>query len=144
MAIQVQVVIDCADPARLAAFWAKALDYRIQDPPDGFDSWPAFLTSIGVPESEWNSASAVVDPDGVGPRFFFQRVPEPKQVKNRLHVDLRVAGGRLVPVEDRKAPLAAEVERLTALGASLVEPVESRGEYWIVMRDPEGNEFCIH
>jgi len=120
MAIEVQVVIDCADPARLAAFWAKALHYQ----PDG--------------------ATAVVDPEGAGPRFLFERVPEPKQVKNRMHVDLKLAGGQRVPIEERKAPLQAEVERLTALGASLVEPVEQAGEYWIVMLDPEGNEFCIH
>jgi hypothetical protein len=76
MATKVQVVIDCADPARLAEFWGEALGYIIQPPPPGFDSWPAFLLSVGVPESEWTSASAVVDPDGVGPRFYFQRVPE--------------------------------------------------------------------
>jgi len=132
MAIEVQVVIDCADPARLAAFWAKALDYRLEEPP------------AGVPGSDSNPASTLVDPAGTGPRFSFQRVPEPKQVKNRLHVDLNVAGGRRLPAEEREAPLQAEVERLTALGACLVEPVEVRGEYWIVMRDPEGNEFCIH
>jgi len=124
MAIEVQVVIDCEDTARLAAFWAKALGYRIQE--------------------ENSAAAAVVDPKGAGPRFYFQRVPEPKQVKNRLHVDLTVAGGQRVRIEERKAPLQAEVERLTALGASLVEPVEEDGQYWIVMHDPEGNEFCIH
>lgn len=129
MAIEVQVVIDCADPARLAAFWAKALGYRVEEPAEGFPR---------------NYSSAVVDPAGAGPRFSFQRVPEPKQVKNRLHVDLNLAGGQRVPVERRRAPLQAEVERLTALGASLVEPVEEDAQYWIVMRDPEGNEFCIH
>ena len=143
MATRVQVVIDCADPARLAGFWAEALGYRLQDPPAGFDSWPAFLTSVGMPESEWNSANAVVDPAGVGPRIFLQRVPEPKTVKNRLHLDLNVGGGQAVPIDQRKDSLAEEVERLGKLGASLVERREQRGEYWIVMRDPEGNEFCI-
>ena len=143
MVTKVQVVIDCADPAQLAGFWAEALGYKVQDPPDGFDSWPAFLTSVGVPESEWNSASAVVDPDGAGPRIFLQRVPEPKAGKNRLHLDLNVGGGQAVPIEQRKGRLADEVERLSKLGASLVEKREQRGEFWIVMRDPEGNEFCI-
>jgi hypothetical protein len=143
VATKVQVVIDCADPAQLAGFWAETLGYQVQDPPEGFDSWPAFLTSVGVPESEWNSASAVVDPDGAGPRIFLQRVPEPKAVKNRLHLDLNVSGGRAVPIDQRKDKLADEVERLSKLGAGVVERREKLGEFWIVMRDPEGNEFCI-
>src|SRR6185437_16561409 len=98
-----QVVIDCADPAKLSAFWADALGYKLQDPPRGFASWQAFLEANHVPESEWNSASAIVDPDGSGPRFFFQRVPEPKTVKNRMHVDLNVSGGMQAPIEERRA-----------------------------------------
>lgn len=142
MALPIQVVIDCADPAKLADFWANALGYKIQDPPGGFDSWPAFLTSIGVPESEWNSASAVIDPDGKGPRIYFQRVPEPKTVKNRLHLDLN-AGGRDVPEEESRARVGAAVERFLSLGATKIREMELRGEYWIVMADPEGNEFCV-
>jgi hypothetical protein len=69
MATGVQVVFDCADPDRLARFWAEALHYKIQDPPPGFDSWEAFLKAQDIPETDWNSASAVVDPDGVGPRI---------------------------------------------------------------------------
>jgi catechol 2,3-dioxygenase-like lactoylglutathione lyase family enzyme len=143
VATRMQVVIDCADPARLAEFWAQALGYKLQDPPGGFDSWPAFLTSVGVPESEWNSASAVVDPNGAGPRIYLQQVPEPKAGKNRLHLDLNVGGGHDVPIEARKDKLAESVERLSNLGASLVETREQRGEFWIVMQDPEGNEFCL-
>jgi hypothetical protein len=143
MTTKLQVVIDCADPARLAAFWAEAIGYKIQDPPPGFATWPEFLTSIGVPESEWNSASAVVDPEGSGPRIFLQRVPEPKTTKNRLHLDLNLGGGQTVPIDTRRATLAGEAERLTKLGAGLVQERELRGEYWIVMQDPEGNEFCI-
>ena len=71
MAVGVQVVIDCADPARLGEFWAVALGYERQAPPPGFASWPDFLTAQGVPESEWNSRNAVIDPDGRGPRLFF-------------------------------------------------------------------------
>src|ERR671916_2799029 len=103
MAHGIQVVIDCADPARLASFWADALGYKVQDPPEGFTSWEAFLTSIGVPPEEWNSASAVVDPGGAGPRIYFQRVPEPKIVKNRVHVDVNVGGGHGTPMEERRA-----------------------------------------
>jgi hypothetical protein len=144
VATNVQVVIDCADPARLAGFWSEALGYKLQDPPSGFESWPAFLTSVGMPESEWNSASAVVDPDGAGPRIYLQRVPEPKAGKNRLHLDLNVGGGHDVPIEARKNKLAESVERLSKLGASVVQELEEKyGGIWIVMQDPEGNEFCL-
>ena len=143
MAIGVQVVIDCADPARLAEFWAAALGYRLQEPPAGFASWPDFLTARGVPESEWNSANAVVDPEQRGPRLFFQRVPEPKTVKNRVHLDLNVGGGPETPLERRRERVDAEVQRLQQIGASRLRVGEQRGEYWVVMQDPEGNEFCV-
>jgi len=142
MATKLQVVIDCADPARLAAFWAAAIHYQIQDPPPGHDSWEAFLVSQGVPEEEWNSASGVVDPDGVGPRLFFQRVPEPKTVKNRLHLDLN-QGGPETPRDERRRRVDAEAERLKGLGASELYRMERHGEYWVTMADPEGNEFCV-
>ncbi len=142
MATPVQIVIDCADPARLAGFWSIALGYVVQPPPDGFVSWEAFLAEMGIPESEWNSAAAVVDPEGGGPRVFFQRVPEPKSVKNRVHLDLNVGGGYGTPVDERRARVDAEVARLEGVGATVVGPMEQRGEYWVVLRDPEGNEFC--
>lgn len=144
MATSVQVVIDCADPDRLARFWATALGYALQEPPAGFASWEAWLTAQGIPESEWNSASAVVDPDGHGPRLYFQRVPEPKIVKNRLHMDLNAGGGRGTPLEERRTRIHAEVERLVGAGATQVEVKEERGEFWIIMQDPECNEFCLH
>jgi Glyoxalase-like domain len=143
MAHSFQVTIDCADPHRLATFWAAVLGYKIQDPPAGFATWPEFLAAQGVPESEWNSASAIVDPEGKGARVFFQRVPEPKSPKNRVHLDVNVGGGISTPVEERRQCVDAEVKRIVALGASVVGPVEKHGEYWIVMQDPEGNEFCI-
>src|SRR5262245_36715278 len=123
MAVPIQVVIDCADPARLAGFWASALDYVVQPPPEGFDSWGAFLTSIGVPEDRWNDRSAVVDPKGEGPRIFFQKVPEPKTVKNRVHVDLS-AGGRGASPEERDARVNAKVDELVSLGATVQRRVE--------------------
>jgi hypothetical protein len=143
MATQVQVTFDCADPAALSNFWAAALGYQLQDPPEGFATWEAFLADLGVPEEDWNSASAVVDPDGVGPRLYFQRVPEPKVAKNRVHLDLNVGGPRGTPLDERKAAVDREAKRMTGLGAETVRAVEERGEYWVVMRDPEGNEFCL-
>lgn len=140
---KLQVTIDCSDPAALAGFWAAALGYVLQPPPEGFDSWPAALESWGVPESEWNSASAVVDPAGAGPRLFFQRVPEPKSGKNRLHLDVGVSEGPETPVERKRAQVLPEVERLQGLGAVPVGPVEEMGSFWMVLRDPEGNEFCV-
>jgi catechol 2,3-dioxygenase-like lactoylglutathione lyase family enzyme len=143
MATSVQVTFDCADPAALSNFWADALGYRLQEPPEGFASWEAFLTDLGVPEEDWNSASAVVDPGGVGPRLYFQRVPEPKAAKNRVHLDLNVGGPPGSRLDERKAAVDREAKRMIELGAETVGAVEERGEYWIVMRDPEGNEFCL-
>jgi catechol 2,3-dioxygenase-like lactoylglutathione lyase family enzyme len=142
MSLSFQVTFDCADPDRMARFWAAALGYKIPDPPPGFATWDAFLESIGVPEDQRDRASAVEDPDGTGPRLFFQRVPEPKTVKNRVHLDLRLGGGPRTPLAERKALIDAAVERLVALGATVVGPVEEYGQYCVVLRDPEGNEFC--
>jgi hypothetical protein len=101
MATQVQIVFDCADPKRLAGFWATALHY-------------------------------------------FQRVPEEKTVKNRVHLDLNVGGGREAGLGENRRRVDAEVVRLEAEGATVIKPGgEERGEYWVVMQDPEGNEFCV-
>jgi Glyoxalase-like domain len=143
LATSVQVVFDCADPARLATFWAAALHYKLQDPPAGFETWEAWLTSQGIPQSEWNAASAVVDPDGAGPRIFFQRVPEGKVVKNRVHLDLNVGGPRSAPHDERRRRIDAEVDRLVQLGARKSRAIEERGEYFVNMFDPEGNEFDV-
>jgi hypothetical protein len=143
VATSFQVVIDCADPDALARFWAAALHYELQAPPPGFDTWEDFLRAHDVPESEWNSKSAVVDPEGVGPRLFFQRVPESKVAKNRLHLDLNVGGGPGTELGERRARVDAEVERLVGLHASRVQAFEEMGEYWVLLHDPEGNEFDV-
>ena len=145
MATDVQVVIDCADPNRLSKFWAFALGYKEQDPPQGHESWEDWLRAMNVPEEKWNDAGAVVDPDGKGPRMYFQRVPEQKTVKNRVHLDLNVGGGRETPMDERRKRIDAEAERLQAAGATVSRPgeVSEFGEYWVVMQDPEGNEFCL-
>jgi catechol 2,3-dioxygenase-like lactoylglutathione lyase family enzyme len=144
MARDVQFTFDCADPARLAEFWAQVLGYQVQAPPEGFDTWPQALEAFGVPPEHHNDASAVVDPEGAGPRVFFQRVPEGKQVKNRVHLDVRAAPG--LAGDDRMAALEAEAERVVALGASRLarfEPAPPMGAGHLVMADPEGNEFCL-
>jgi len=143
MATRVQVVIDCADPGRLAPFWAEALHYQLQDPPAGFSSWQEWLQAQGIPESQWNSASAVVDPEGNGPRIYFQRVPEAKAVKNRVHLDLNVGGPRTDSPDVRRKRIDDEVHRLVGLGARKLRAVEERGEYFVNMVDPEGNEFDV-
>lgn len=100
MATGVQVVFDCADPDRLARFWAQALGYKLQDPPQGYGTWESWLRDQGIPQERWNDANAVVDPDGRGPRIFFQRVPEAKTTKNRVHLDLNVTGGPTAPLRN--------------------------------------------
>lgn len=142
MATTIQIVFDCADPARLADFWAEALGYTTQPPPPDFDSWEEWAVDMGIPEERWNDAAAVIDPDNEGPRLFFQKVPEGKAAKNRLHLDIGIGAG--VEPGQRREAVDAESGRLTEHGASVVRHHEQRNEYWIVMQDPEGNEFCVH
>ena len=88
MTTRIQVTFDCADPARLAGFWAEALGYRLEEPPDGFATWQQYWVSRGLPPEEIEDGyDAIVDPEGVRPRIWFQPVPEGKVVKNRLHLD---------------------------------------------------------
>ncbi|GAA5122940.1 VOC family protein [Haloechinothrix salitolerans] len=144
MASEVQITLDCDDPAGLSAFWAEVLGYRLLDPPEGFESWEEALVALNVPPENRNDLSALVDPDGSGPRLLFQRVPEPKQVKNRVHIDVRAAPG--LEGDARMSALEAEAERLVSHGATRLkryEPAPPLGAGWIVMADPEGNEFCL-
>ena len=78
MATGIQVVFDCADPLKQAGFWAEALHYRFPEPPAGFGSWHEWAAAQGVPEEHRNDFAAIEDPDGKGPRVFFQKVPEPQ------------------------------------------------------------------
>ena len=142
MVVSLQIVIDCADPAQLAEFWANALHYQIQNPPAGYQSWEQFLQAQGIPQADWNKASAIVDPQGNRPRIFFQRVPEPKTVKNRVHIDLNQSLPG-TPLEERRQHVDTEVERLKSLGANELYSKEEYHEYWVTMADPEGNEFCV-
>ncbi|GIF23730.1 hypothetical protein BJ973_004341 [Actinoplanes tereljensis] len=117
---QFQVTFDCAEPERVARFWAAVLGYAVQE-----------------------GGSACFDPSGVGPRLYFQRVPEGKVVKNRVHLDVRVGTG-LVGAE-RLAALEAECARLLPLGAVRVRLLvaDEENESCLVMQDVEGNEFCL-
>jgi hypothetical protein len=140
------VTFDCADPDRLAHFWANALGYQIQPPPAGFDTWRAYWRTVGVPEDELgDAADSIVDPAGGGPRIWFQQVPEGKVVKNRLHFDVLVGGGRGFPIETRKERVDAEADRLAAAGATKLRVMYQEGidHYAVAMQDPEGNEFDI-
>jgi hypothetical protein len=150
MSRTVQVTVDAHDPGALAAFWAEALGYVMPGPPgvespaDPRAAWDEFLARIGVPPEQRNSRSAVEDPDGVGPRVFFQQVPEGKCVKNRVHLDVRAAPG--LQGAARMAALEAECARLVGLGAKRLErfePAPPMDGGHIVMADPEGNEFCL-
>jgi len=143
MAVSFQVTFDCANPDAQATFWATALDYIVQPPPEGYADWPSFLAAHGITVAA-DAATAVVDPEGKGPRVYFQRVPEPKTAKNRMHLDLNVSDKRRVGPEEGRRRVDATVERLVGLGAIRVRVGDEHGEYWTVMQDPEGNEFCVH
>lgn len=152
MSRHVQVTFDARDPRALSSFWGEVLGYVHPGPPgvdlpDGADplaAWDDFLEKIGVAEGERNTRSAIEDPDGDGPRIFFQQVPEEKVVKNRVHLDVRAAPG--LSGDERMAALEAECARLVALGATQLrreEPAPPMSAGFIVMADPEGNEFCL-
>jgi Glyoxalase-like domain len=134
------ITFDCADPQKLSFFWADVFGY-----PHGVwtDAEKADLLAQGMTEEELALKGVAEDPEGLGPRLFFQKVPEGKTAKNRMHIDLRTkVGGRATDEEFR-----AERDRIIALGATLV--VEFNGmwgpfpEQHLVMQDPEGNEFCL-
>lgn len=125
MASLADIVFDCANPASLARFWAAVLD--------GYDIAPydeaelARLASLGITDVA-DDPTVLVESSSGGPRLWFQRVPEPKTTKNRVHLDVRA--------DDRRA----EVARLRSLGATVLD---DRVDGLTVMSDPEGNEFCI-
>jgi len=136
---QFQVTFDCTEPERVARFWCEVLGYVVPPHPEEFASWDDFQHSL--PPEEQGSWFACVDPSGVGPRLFFQRVPEGKVAKNRVHLDVRVGTG--LEGEQRLAALEAECARLVPLGATRVRLLYDGIDSCIVMQDIEGNEFCL-
>ncbi|WP_329404390.1 VOC family protein [Streptomyces melanogenes] len=134
-----QVTFDCAEPERLARFWCEVLGYVVPPPPEGFATWEDF--TCAQPPEQRDSWFACIDPSGVGPRLYFQRVPEGKAAKNRVHLDVRVGTGLVG--EERRAALEAECARLVPLGTVYVQTLYDGGDACIPMLDIEGNEFCI-
>lgn len=148
MTLDWKIVIDCADPHAQAAFWAAALGYQVEDnrvlierllsagaiPRDAIvtvDDRPAFraLQAVRHPGDPVQEGTGI----GLGRRLLFQQVPEPKTVKNRLHLDLHAGPGRR----------DGEVARLRELGATVLQEIREPGTEHVVMADPEGNEFCV-
>lgn len=119
------VVFDARHPASVARFWEQALDGYAVAPYD--DAELGRLRTLGINDPEDDPSVLVEAEPGVTPRLFFQLVPEPKQVKNRVHLDLACRD------------IDAEVRRLTGLGARVL----ARHEKWVTMADPEGNEFDL-
>lgn len=109
-----ELCIDCANPQKLGRFWSQVLDYEMEGPDEDGD--------VVIRGSE-----------GSGPTILFVTVPEPKTVKNRLHIDVNAV--------DRDQ--AEEVERLLGLGATYADVGQGDDVSWVVMADPEGNEFCV-
>jgi len=147
MPVSYQLVIDCADADKLAHFWAAALQYVVQPPPEGFETWDDWYRSIGVPEDELGvGEDRIEDPNGEGPAIWFQVVPEAKSIKNRWHIDVRASDGRKTPLADRRDKVEAEATRLEGLGATRVRTISEEGmdHYAVAMLDPEGNEFDIN
>ncbi|MGW2177227.1 VOC family protein [Streptomyces sp. NPDC001732] len=148
MTLHWKVVIDSTDPHAQAAFWGEALGYLVEDHSVlierllGFGAVPEDVTLMAHDRRAWRDLAGVRHPDdpydgdsgaGLGRRLLFQRVPEAKTTKNRLHLDVHAAPGRR----------EAEVERLVALGATALREVAEQGGTWTLLTDPEGNEFCV-
>jgi len=145
--VRFQFVIDCADPDRLARFWAAALGYELAPVPDGFATWNDFYRQLGVPEEELvDGTDRISDPDGHGPSIWFHAVPDAKVVKNRLHLDIHASGERTDPIGTRRKRVDAEASRLAGLGATITGALSEEGldHYAVGMKDPEGNEFDIN
>jgi hypothetical protein len=138
MSRQVQIAIDCHDPHALNRFWAEVMDYEAEDHHDQIEE----LVAGGIASLDdtllidgrraWATAAACCDPSGVGPRLLFQRVPEDKTVKNRVHLDVRSGDER-----------DALVARCLELGATKLWDGQQGPHTWVTLSDPEGNEFCV-
>jgi hypothetical protein len=140
MAYDFQVTFDCSDPHPLAGWWAEALGWEVEPSNEdfiremvakGFATDEQTTTYNGT--LVWKEGAAILHPDGSGRRILFQLVPEPKTVKNRVHLDVRVGAEKI----------EAEVERLSGRGATVLHHGRQGPHSWVTMADPEGNEFCV-
>jgi hypothetical protein len=141
-----QIAIDAADPDSQCRFWAAALGYTVPPAPAGHATWDDYYRALGVPEDELGVGDdRLADPDGAGPPIWFQKVPESKTVKNRIHLDIKASRGA-VPIETRRERVDTEVARLVAIGATTVRVHDDEGldHYAVTLQDPEGNEFCVN
>lgn len=143
-----QLTIDCAHPETMVRFWAFALGWEKQPPPQGHETWNAWYLSVGVPAQELDlsgdGCDRIQDPTGQGPPIWFQPVPEGKTGKNRLHLDLYPAGrDRSGPQDERRAAVDRRVAELVEAGARVHHLGGGDQHYFVQLRDPEDNEFCV-
>ena len=131
------VTIDCLHPVALSQFWCNLLGYVEEPAPAGYASWQEYDAANGVTAAEAESGCMIIDPDGHGPRLYFQQVPESKQGKNRVHLDI-VASDR-----QQWTDVTTAAEQAVARGASVIRESDNRDDRFIVLADPEGNEFCL-
>jgi len=141
-----QVTIDANDPARLARFWARALGYQPAPPTSPETTWWQHYRARL--EGRAGFSDRIFDPEGLRPPIWFQEVPEEKAGKNRLHLDLYPTERDNALAQDVRVRIVDEkVDELVALGATVQRRVrdDDRGHffYFVVMHDPEGNEFCV-
>ncbi|MCI2957600.1 VOC family protein [Agromyces atrinae] len=134
------IVFYADDPPALAEFWSAVFGY----PPSRIEGeFREMLLAGGLTEADFTNRAIAEDPEGVGPRFFFHHASAPKQMRNRVHLDVQATPGRR-PSPDE---LDAERDRLIALGATVVRLVDQSWgplpEHYYQMQDPEGNEFCL-
>jgi hypothetical protein len=140
MGTSIQVVFASREPSRLATFWRTALRYKEEDPPSGFATWEEFAEPHGIDLAAGTDIDSAVDPDGVGPRLLFER--DDPHARGILHLDVNV-GRRGQPLEERRALVDAEADRLKAAGVAVTRVVDREGHYWVEMTDSEGNWFCV-
>lgn len=140
MAVKIQITIDCAEPHVVADWWAAALDWRIEPQDSAFiqsmiDQGYASEADTMLHDGRlvWREGAAISSPDEGAPRVLFQQVPEPKTVKNRIHLDLRTAEGQVDALE----------QRLVAMGAVFLYTANQGPHQWNTFQDPWGNEFCV-